>query len=79
MQAQRNSLDVLQKKYGDLLLTNGIASPATNTTDTTAPAGFTATDMEQLFQQVEGIFTPVQLEQDGLLNQAAQNSYIATQ
>jgi len=61
-------LGVLRKKYDNSLITNEIANPATNTTDTTAPAGFTATDMEQLFQLMEGIFTLVQSEQDGLLN-----------
>jgi hypothetical protein len=64
-------LGALRKKYDDSLITNKIASPATNTTDTTAPAGFTATDMEQLFQLMEGILTLVQSEQDSLLNYTA--------
>jgi hypothetical protein len=68
LQVPRNSLDVLRKKYENSLITNGIASPATKTTGPTAPAGFTATDMEQLFQLMEGIFTLLQSEQDSLLN-----------
>jgi hypothetical protein len=72
-------LGALRTKYDNSLITNKIASPGTNTTDTTAPAGFTATDMEHLFQLMEGIFTLVQSEQASQLNYAAQNSYIVIQ